>query len=107
MFGVGELDMHVRSQCYCSGLLLACSMRCTIFPFGRMIALSNSWLPGIRFDELITVLFLSLLCRWSILIPCRGGLLAMSNGGTGRFEFLSVKRRVVAAMGLFLRVRIG
>jgi len=54
MFGVGELDMHVRSQCYCSGMLLACSMRCAIFPFGRMIALSNSWLPGIRFEELIT-----------------------------------------------------
>jgi hypothetical protein len=61
MFGVRELDMHVRSQRYCSGMLLAGSMRCAIFPFGRMIALSNSWLPGIRFEELITVLFLSLL----------------------------------------------
>jgi hypothetical protein len=83
-------------------MLLAGSMRCAIFPFGRMIALSNSWLHGVRFEELITVLFLSLLCRWLKIVDSNSMSWgrAMSNGGTGRFRFLFVKRRVVAALGV-------
>jgi hypothetical protein len=30
-----------------------------------------------------------------------GGVLTISNGGTGRFRFPSGKRRVVTALGLF------
>jgi hypothetical protein len=68
-------------------------------PVPSMIAMSNSWLPGIRFEELgysIIIAFISEVedRRCQLSMSWRGGgggVLTISNSGIGRFRFPSGK----------------
>jgi hypothetical protein len=80
-------------------------MRCAIFPFRQMIGTVKLVAAWDQIRRINYSIILSLLCRRLKIVDanflCRGGgVLTMSNSGTGRFKFPSGKRRVLTALGL-------